>query len=377
MGAAELLVDEAIELVERWLVEADRVQRRAERRVAERLHGLVTDPDGVAFTMRFVDRVVRPESDRVAAHQLHELVAEHRLPAFLGPLDRTLLRTGAGLAPHLPRLVMPLARRRLRALVGHLVVDADDPSLAARLEPLRADGFRLNVNLLGEAVLGEREARRRRDEALRLLAQPDVDYVSVKVSGIVSQLAPWDHEGSIARVSRRLRPLYEAAAATDPPTFVNLDMEEYHDLELTLDVFTRLLDEPALHHLDAGIAIQAYLPDALPALERLVTWATARHERTHGGRRGGRIKIRLVKGANLAMERVEAAMRGWPQAPYDTKADTDANYRRCVDWALTGDHTRAVTIGLASHNLFDVAWARLLSVSRGVDDRIEFEMLQG
>ncbi|RMH77587.1 MAG: aldehyde dehydrogenase family protein, partial [Actinomyces sp.] len=33
--------------------------------------------------------------------------------------------------------------------------------------------------------------------------------------------------------------------------------------------------------------------------------------------------------------------------------------------------------GLASHNLFDVAWARLLSVSRGVDDRIEFEMLQG
>ena len=29
---------------------------------------------------------------------------------------------------------------------------------------------------------------------------------------------------------------------------------------------------------------------------------------------GGMIKIRLVKGANLAMERVDAVMHGWPQA---------------------------------------------------------------
>ena len=36
-----------------------------------------------------------------------------------------------------------------------------------------------------------------------------------------------------------------------------------------------------------------------------------------------------------------------------------------------------VRIGLASHNLFDVAYAWLLAGRRGVRDRIEFEMLQG
>jgi RHH-type proline utilization regulon transcriptional repressor/proline dehydrogenase/delta 1-pyrroline-5-carboxylate dehydrogenase len=34
-------------------------------------------------------------------------------------------------------------------------------------------------------------------------------------------------------------------------------------------------------------------------------------------------------------------------------------------------------IGVASHNLFDVAWSLLLAAHRGVTDRVDFEMLQG
>ena len=77
------------------------------------------------------------------------------------------------------------------------------------------------------------------------------------------------------------------------------------------------------------------------------------------------------------MERVEAAMHGWPQAPYGTKAETDANYKRCLDWVLTPERTASVRIGVASHNLFDVAWADLLAGRRGVRPRVEFEMLEG
>ena len=41
-----------------------------------------------------------------------------------------------------------------------------------------------------------------------------------------------------------------------------------------------------------------------------------------------------MKGANLAMERVDAVMHGWPLATYDSKLDSDANYLRCLDYAL-------------------------------------------
>ncbi len=228
--------------------------------------------------------------------------------------------------------------------------------------------------MLGEAVLGDAEASRRHREVLDTLTLPDVDYVSVKVSSVVSQLNPWDFDGSLSRVSDALRPLVRAARMTRPATFVNFDMEEYRDLELTTNAFTTLLDEPEFADIDAGVALQAYLPDSFDTLRYLVDW----HNRKVAlGDRHGTIKIRLVKGANLAMERVEAAIHGWVQAPYATKAETDANYKRCLDWALTEDRTASVRFGLASHNLFDMAWTDLLAGQRGVRHRVEFEMLEG
>ena len=371
---ADLLAEEAVARVAGWLEAAGPLASGRDSAATRRLSSVVTDSPATAFAMRFVDRVIRPEDPETAAGQLASLVAEARLPAFLSPLDRLLLRLGARLGPRIPRLVMPIAQRRMRALVGHLVVDSEPQRLSAHLRTRAAQGYSLNVSMLGEAVLGEAEARRRHTEVLDTLAQPDVDYVSVKVSAVVSQLNPWDFDGSLHRICEALRPLLRAAASASPATFINLDMEEYHDLELTVGAFRRLLEEPEFATLDAGIALQAYLPDCFDALMDLVEWHNGL---VAGGRRRASIKIRLVKGANLAMERVEAAMRGWPQAPYPTKAETDANFKRCLDWMLTPDRTDSVRIGVASHNLFDVAWADLLADQRDVRDRVGFEMLEG
>ncbi|MEL7158206.1 MAG: bifunctional proline dehydrogenase/L-glutamate gamma-semialdehyde dehydrogenase, partial [Actinomycetota bacterium] len=373
----DLIVDDAVDLVEQWLKRAATTATGLERKVGDRLHELIQDPGGVAFAMRFVDRVVRPEDDDVAADQLATLVKRRGLPGFLSATDRLLLGAGARLAPRLPELVIPLAQRRMRQLVGHLVLDATDEAMGEHLARRRDEGYQLNVNLLGEAVLGEEEADRRLNATLDLVRRPDVDYVSVKVSAVASQLNPWDHEGSVQRIVARLRQLFSRAAITATPTFVNLDMEEYHDLELTIRAFTQILDEEQFHGFSAGIVLQAYLPDSFPALERLVEWAGRRHRTVINGKPGAPIKIRLVKGANLAMERVEAALRGWEQTPYGSKAETDANYKRCLDWVMRPEHLDGVRIGVASHNLFDVAWAHLLSQHRGVGDRVEFEMLQG
>ncbi|MGH1504267.1 MAG: bifunctional proline dehydrogenase/L-glutamate gamma-semialdehyde dehydrogenase, partial [Acidimicrobiales bacterium] len=260
----------------------------------------------------------------------------------------------------------------MRAIVGRLVAPADPVRLARHLDEQRRDGWASNVNLLGEAVLGDAEADRRRDALLALIADPEVDYVSVKLSSVVAQLPPWAHDEALDAVADRLATLLDAAAATSPPTFVNVDMEEYRDLELTLDAFERVLDDPTRRGVEAGIVLQAYLPDALGALQRLSAWA-ARRVATGGAP----IKVRLVKGANLAMEQTEAQLHGWPQAPYGSKAETDANYVRCVDWVLNPERMAGLRIGLASHNLFHVALTRLLAERRGVLDRVQFEMLQG
>jgi RHH-type proline utilization regulon transcriptional repressor/proline dehydrogenase/delta 1-pyrroline-5-carboxylate dehydrogenase len=366
------VVEPAIALARRWASDADDRSTRQERRSVERLAALLRDHEGLSFATAFLDRVARAERDEVAAAQLATIVRDAPTPSFLSPVDRLLLTLGAKLGPRLPGVVVPAARARLRQLVGHLVVDAGDASLTRHLAAAAGEGRMLNLNLLGEAVLGEKEAQARRDRTLALVRRDDVDYVSVKVSSIVSQLEPWDHAGSVARVVERLRPLYEAALTSDPPVFVNLDLEDYRDLDLTVDVFTELLEEERFLELSAGIVLQAYLPDAEAALERLIELASRRA--AHGG---GELRIRLVKGANLSMENVDAALHGWTAAPYQTKADTDANMLRLLDQVLIPEHLVGARIGLASHNLFDVAFGVLLAEKRGVAHRLDVEMLQG
>src|SRR5690606_30863679 len=369
------LADAAVELAHRWVHEASSAHVDP---AAERLAGVLHDPNGLPFTLGFVDGVMRPESMSAAASNLHRVAP--LAPEFLPWYLRGIVRLGGGVAPVLPVPTVPIARRVLREMVGHLIVDARPEKLGPALDRIRrpAEGQqgegaappRLNLNLLGEAVLGETEAKKRLDGIHDLIRRDDVDYVSVKVSAIISRISLWAFDHVVDAVVERLTPLYLTALSHG--TFINLDMEEYKDLDLTIAVFTRLLEDPRLKHLEAGIVLQTYLPDALPALRELTAWARDRVE--HGG---AAIKVRLVKGANLPMEKVDAVMHGWTQAPYGSKLDTDANYLRCLDEVFQPRNTAAVRIGVAGHNLFDIAYAWLLAGEREVRDAIEFEMLLG
>lgn len=372
MSSAELqsLVEPSVQQVRRWL-DASRAAKFSRQSAGERrLASLLRSNNGLDFAVTFVDRVVRPEDLRVAARELNKLAK--RTPKTLPFLDRISIRLGGLLAPLAPFVVIPIARLRMRQLVGHLVVDARDKKLRKHISRSAQTGHRLNLNLLGEAVLGEHEATSRFDRTFELLRHPDVDYVSVKLSSIVSQLSMWGYRETVARLVQRLTPMYEYAASCNPPKFINLDMEEYRDLSLTIDVFKRILSEPKLRNLSAGIVIQCYLPDALQATKELWAFAQTRIERG-----GAALKVRVVKGANLAMERVDAEWHGWQLATYSTKVETDANYKRVLEWLLDEEHLKSLRVGIAGHNLFDIAFAKKLIERRGLSSGFDFEMLQG
>ncbi|QDY91708.1 aldehyde dehydrogenase family protein [Arthrobacter sp. UKPF54-2] len=371
MLEAAALAEETITLVRRWLTEAAEVPVDAS---AEQLAGVLKDPNGLDFTVGFVDGVVRPEDLQVAARNLAALAP--KVPAFLPWYMRSAVRLGGTMAPVLPQVVIPIARRVLREMVGHLIVDATDAKLGPAIAKIRRDGIKLNVNLLGEAVLGEHEASRRLEGTHTLLARPDVDYVSIKVSSTVAPHSAWAFDEAVEHVVEKLTPLFTRAASFatggKKAKFINLDMEEYKDLDMTIAVFTRILDKPEFKNLEAGIVLQAYLPDALAAMIRLQDWAAAR--RAEGG---AAIKVRVVKGANLPMEQVEASLHDWPLATWNTKQDSDTNYKRVINYALHPDRIGNIRIGVAGHNLFDIAFAWLLAKQRGVESGIEFEMLLG
>ncbi len=366
MSAPSALV--AAELAERLLGASLAGATRAEHAQQGRLAAVVHDQQLRDLTFALTDEVLRFDDDRRAAARFRAIVHEVGVPGALGLLDRLQLRVGAWASRAVPRVVMPLVRRRIVSESNGVVLSADDPAFARHVEARRRAGFLLNVNVLGEAILSDAEA----DERLRLvrarIARPDVTYVSLKISAVVANLDVLAFDQSVDRICERLRTLYRDAQAAVPRTFVNLDMEEYRDLPLTLAALMRVLDEPEFDRVDAGVVLQAYLPDSHAACDALCTWAIDRRARG-----GGTLKVRIVKGANLAMERVEAELHGLVQAPYATKAEVDASFKRLVLTALDARGDDAVRVGLASHNLFDIAWAMGLPAR----DRIEFEMLEG
>ena len=366
---ADQLIESAVERARQILAKADKLRDRRGRANQQRFARLLKDPVAVRVTMSLTDEVMRiPQADR-AARSLRR-AAKHASPKGLGWRDAIGLRFISAVSTVLPRPVMRIVEWQVRAASTGIILPAEERPLAAHLRRRVQDSARLNVNVLGEAVLGDGEASHRLASVIEMVQRPDVTYASVKISAVVSQLNTIDHDGSVDAIAERLRRLYRIAMAAD--TFINLDMEEYRDLAMTVDVFKRVLSEPEFAGLYAGIVLQAYLPEAHEVFEDLRQWSLWRHS-TYGGR----IKVRLVKGANLAMETTEAELHGWVAAPYGSKADVDASYKRLVDAALRPEHAHAVRIGVASHNLFDIAWALEIAQLRGVREQLDIEMLEG
>ncbi|NTV39439.1 MAG: bifunctional proline dehydrogenase/L-glutamate gamma-semialdehyde dehydrogenase, partial [Demequinaceae bacterium] len=358
--------DEVTDLVRHWL---DASRDYPVKGSARLLAGLLAEQGGLPFLTQFVDGVIRPEDTAVAARNFRRVAGGNT--RFLPVYQRALLRVGSLASRALPWLVVVAARRTVRLMVSHLIVDATPERLGPALAKLRREGHRLNVNLLGEAVLGREEAARRLERITTLLRRDDVDYVSLKVSSAIAPHNPWAFEENVSHIVQTLRPLFRVAVDNDGK-FINLDMEEFKDLDLTIAVFTALLDEDEFLGLTAGIVLQAYLPDSMAAMEHLQRWASARLARG-----GAPIKVRLVKGANLSMERVDAEIHGWPLATWGSKEESDAHYKRLVEYALTVEHTRSVKVGIAGHNLFDIANAHLTAAENGVSDAVDYEMLLG
>lgn len=411
------LIEEAVALAARLQERAAALQTPHERRQQAELDRMLRTPSDKATMMQITDQAFRSKGAARTVDQFAHILDVQGIPRFFSPIDRALLRGFQTFGGWLPGVAVPLVKDRMQSETANVVLPAELDLLTSHLARREGEGLRMNVNFLGEALLGETEARIRLHKYFEALQMPQLEVMSVKISTIYSQISALAREHTVSVLCDRLEILYreaarlrfvrsgagvppaasgagvppaEAAQAGTPaplmaggdacptpapegvPKFIYLDMEEYRDLALTAEVFMRTLDRRGLEYVSAGIALQAYIPDSARVQRRINQWARAR---VAAG--GAPVTIRIVKGANMEMERVEASLRGGPQAPFKTKVETDANYKCMLREAMRAENLAAVRVGIASHNLFDVAYGLVLARVAGAGDRVQFEMLEG
>ena len=297
------------------------------------------------------------------------------------------MRRVLGLGRQVPLLTGPPTRRVVARMARAFILARNPDEAIPYLRAMRDRSTAFTVDLLGEAVLSEREAETYAARYLELIealanaaaAWPKVQdldsndrgaipavNVSVKISALFSQIKPEAPQYSIEELGKRLRPLLRLAKARH--VFINLDMEMHSLKGLTLSLFRSLLDEEEFRdYPHVGIAMQAYLRDTPEDLERLIEWSAARHTR---------VTVRLVKGAYWDTETIMARQRRWPSPVYENKEETDAAYERLAHRLL--ERSDVIDCAFGTHNVRTIAAcladARRLAIPTR---RPEFQMLYG
>jgi proline dehydrogenase len=232
----------------------------------------------------------------------------------------------------------PLARRFANRFVAGETLET---ALVA-VRQLNAKGITATLDLLGESVHNEAEARASGREYIRMLEEIDRlkldSNVSLKLTAMGLDIADELCVDILQEILEHARQL---------GNFVRIDMEGSEHTERTLRIFEDRLYPSYRAHV--GIVLQSYL---------YRTQADVEHANALEAR------VRLCKGAYKEPETVA----------FPDKADVDANYVRCMhSLMLHGNYP-----GLATHDEAIIRQATDFARREGIGpERFEFQMLYG
>ena len=371
----------APKLAEKIQNKANRVIRLDEKIQAKEFSRMVADPNSRAVFMTLVDQVFRLSKDTDILKKFISILSQHGVPSFFGSIEKVALKALNIFGPLTPGfLSSPIVWSILTVMrfkTRNVILPSEQEKIKRYFLNCKKENLKININHLGDMVLGEKEEQKHLENYIEQLQNPHVFCISVKISTLYSQVDVIASEHTVSMVTERLATLLFAAKKEEESSGVKkliyLDMEEYSDLPLTVEIFKRFLQNPNFNHFSLGIALQAYIPDSYIYQHKLTNLAIARLSKG-----GVPIRIRIVKGANMEMEKCIASLNGWEQAPYTTKLETDTNFKRMTAYAFQAENLKAVKIGIGSHNIFEIAFSKTLQSLRGLDPSdFDFEMLEG
>ena len=380
MNNEQELINQAIELAKSWQNRAQELVCNKDREFYEKMNNLLEHPKDKALLIELLDQSFRSSSNARIANQIIFLLKKYKMAHFFSTKDKILLWLFQNIGKYFSDISVPLFVKQIREDTKTVIIKGEEEFFNEHLQKRKKEGTRVNINLIGEAVLGENEAQLRIQKYLTALENPNIDYVSIKISTLYSQINVLDFDNTVNILVEKLTQIYSCAQkhqyinedGLKQNKFINFDMEEYQDLATTVAVFKKTLSKQQFKNFYAGIALQAYLPDSFSILQDLTKWAKKRVEDG-----GSAIKIRLVKGANMEMEATQASQRNWEIVTYTCKSDTDAHYKKMARFSLQKEHAPYVHIGVASHNLFELSYATVLAQANAVDKYLTLEMLEG
>lgn len=229
-----------------------------------------------------------------------------------------------------------------KTFANRFVAGETQATALAAVRTLNARGISVSLDLLGESVTNEREARAAQAEYLALLDaihEHGLDAnVSVKLTAMGLDISEELCTAVMQEILERARRY---------GTFVRLDMEGSAHTDRTLQLFEHRL-YPNFRE-NVGIVLQSYLRRTMADVDQAVRL---------------KCRVRICKGAYKEPSTVA----------FPDKADVDRNYVQCMERLMKDGNYP----GIATHDEAIIAHATRYATEQGIaPDRYEFQMLYG
>ena len=297
--------------------------------------------------------------------------------------DVELAGLAKGVGGLAPSLMAGMVKKNIEKAAKMFIAGRDIKEALPVLKENWDKGMAFSVDILGEAILSEKEADEYFNSCNELLDQLKkqnfsknqileedklgsipVINLSVKASALYSQIKVEAWEDSKDKIKKRLRPLFERAVKEF--FFINLDMETYEHKDLFLEVFKELIMEENLKdYPHFGVVVQAYLKESLEDLKDLGLFSQKRKTP---------FSVRLVKGAYWDSEFLLSGQKNWPCPVFTSKEETDLNFEKCLDFLFL--KKSPIKLAVASHNVRSLAYALALH-KKNPEVLLEFQVLYG
>ncbi|MEC8066335.1 MAG: proline dehydrogenase family protein [Pseudomonadota bacterium] len=350
-----------------------------------------------AWSQNMLNRMMDNESFRVASLRFTDVAPTlqndqefvNHLKAYFNSAEGAASFLGKSIPSSglLAKIIAPIGRKNIESMAKTFIAGQNIQEGVTFFEKLHRKGLACSIDILGEAVVSKSEAESFMNAYVEAITQissaastwgestyPEEDKidktvranVSIKLSALYEHTSATAYEDSKKALCARLSKLLDLAMTYD--TFINVDMEQFELLPLTMDVFeTVLMDEKYRNYPHIGIVCQAYLKEGEEILERLINFAK---------KRGTPFGIRLVKGAYWDYEQAYAEQQHWPCPVFDIKEDTDANYEKLTEMLIQAFPLVRPAIG--SHNARSLAFALAMGEKYNLDKGdLEFQALFG
>ncbi len=320
-----------------------------------------------AFLLNLIDHAFHAKNKHKNSQYLNSLINQHKVTFYL-PFNLSFkLLLFKFLSKALPSTCINIMKKEIKRILLILVGIKDKNKLLKSLK----NNSELCLAYVKEKVVSPEEAETNMTYYLNWLLENKINCISLNPSAIISEIHFNDNNSAINVLADNLQEIYQVASYNRAnPKMVILGLEDYKYLYPTIEAFKKALEK--FPYLKAGITLQAYLPESFHLQKDLTAWAKQRVEKG-----GAPIEICLVKGGYLSSEQIKASQKGWPQTPFTSKSQTDANFKRMAEFGLKKENTFFAHLTIGTHNIFDLAYCLVLMKENGVEKYTKFQMIKG